>query len=87
MARDNQTEALRTLGGLLLESLGPSRIPEEVAPQIAYQLGNVYMGFALQDYHFDLSLPSGVCFQQTGPEVSELLAILNNTRGGNGTGF
>jgi tetratricopeptide (TPR) repeat protein len=73
----NQSEALRTLSGLLLDSLDGDRLPEEIRAQVTYQLGSVYLNQALSNYHFDLSLPSGVAFQAAEPSVSKLIEMLD----------
>ncbi len=75
--RGNRSEALHILCELFLESLGAVKMPEEIQAQIGFQLANVFQEIALQNYHYDLTLPDGITFQTVYPRLEELVALLN----------
>jgi hypothetical protein len=76
--RGNQREALQILSELFIESLGKTKIPEEIHAQINYQLGVAIQDIALKDYHYDLNRADGVSFLNTPPELASILELLNS---------
>ncbi len=76
--RGNRREALHILSDLFIESLGKTKMPEEIQAQINYQLGVAIQDLALKDYHYDLNRADGVSFLNTPPELAPILELLNS---------